>query len=141
MERRRLEEVDEEALKELRRGWCVGSEAFRKECLEQMEGKLGDNHPGQARHETAEAKANRLVQEQLRLLGWTESDLATRRNGDPSKLAIAARLRAETTLSMKQIAERLRLGKPKGAKTNLHKWMNGLRENDTQPTLGPTLGI
>ncbi len=31
MDPRRLEEVDEEALKELREGWCVGSEAFRKE--------------------------------------------------------------------------------------------------------------
>jgi hypothetical protein len=136
MERRRLEEVDEEALKQFRRGWCIGSEAFRKECLEQMEGKLGDNHPGQARQETAEAKANRLIQEQLRLLGWTEADLASRRKSDPSKLAMAARLKAETTLPLKQIAERLHLGKPKGAKTNLHKWMNGMKDNDTQPTLG-----
>ena len=37
---------------------------------------------------------------------------------------IAARLRQETTLSIKQIAERLHLGKPKGAKTNLHKRLN-----------------
>jgi hypothetical protein len=28
MERRRLEEVDEKASKELRRSWCVGSEAY-----------------------------------------------------------------------------------------------------------------
>ena len=34
--------------------------------------------------------------------------------------ALAARLRRETTLSIKQIAERLTLGKPKGAKSNLH---------------------
>lgn len=136
MERRRLEEVSEEALQEFRRGWCIGSEAFRRERLEQLEGKLGDNHPGQARHETAEAKADRLVQEQLRELGWTESDLAGRRKSDPGKLAIAARLRSETTLSLKQIAERLHLGKPKGAKTNLHKWMNGSKDNDTEPTLG-----
>jgi len=76
-ERRRLEEVSEEALQEFRRGWCIGSEAFRRERLEQMEGKSGDNHPGQARHETAEAKANRLVQEQLRQLGWTKSDFGS----------------------------------------------------------------
>ena len=36
----------------------------------------------------------------------------------------AAKLRQETTLSMKQIAESLHLGKPKGARTNLHKFMN-----------------
>ena len=79
MEQRRLEEVDEEALKQIREGWCLGSEVFRKERLEQMAGKLGDNHPGQARLETAEAKAERLVREQLQLLGWTEADLAALR--------------------------------------------------------------
>jgi REP element-mobilizing transposase RayT len=136
MERRRLEEVDEAALKEFRRGWCIGSEAFRKECLEQMEGSLGENHPGQARQETAEAKADRIVEEQLRVLGWTQTDLAARPKSDPSKLATAARLRAETTLSLKQIAERLHLGKPKGAKTNLHKWMNRQQDDQVQPTLG-----
>jgi hypothetical protein len=52
-----------------------------------------------------------------RPLGWTESDLAVRRKSDPSKLALATLLRAETTLTLKQIAEeRLQLGKPKGAK-------------------------
>jgi len=127
--------MDEEALKEFRRGSCIGSEAFRKKCLEQMEGKLGDNHPGQVRQETAEAKADRIVQEQLRVLGWTQTDLAARTKSDRSKLAIAARLKAETTLSLKQIAERLHLGKPKGAKTNLHKWINGERDYQVQPTL------
>ena len=98
--------------------------------------KLGEKHPGQATQETVEAKADRLAQEHLRLLGWTESDLATRRSRDPSKLAIAARQRAEPTPLMKRTAERLHLGKPKGAKTNLHKRVNGVRENDPQPTLG-----
>ena len=41
------------------------------------------------------------------------------------KLALAARLRQETTLSIKQIAERVHLGKPKGARTNLHNFLNG----------------
>lgn len=83
-----------------------------------------------------EAKADRLVQEQLRVLGWTETDLATRRKSDPCKFALAMRLRTETTLSLKQMAERLHLGKPKGAKTNLHKWTNGMLTNDAEPTLG-----
>ena len=136
MERRRLEELDQEALEDFRRGWCIGTESFRKECLEQMEGKVGDNHPGLVRQETAEAKADRIIQEQLRMLGWTEKDLEARRKSDPSKLGIAARLRAETTLSLTQIAGRLHLGKPKGAKTNLHKWTKGERVNNEHPTLG-----
>jgi hypothetical protein len=46
--------------------------------------------------------------------------LAARQKSDPTKLAPGACLRQQTTLSVKQIAERLRLGKPKGARTNLH---------------------
>ncbi len=76
------------------------------------------------------------MQEQHLLLGWTQTDWVARRKTDPSKLAIAARLRAETTLSLKQIAERLHLGKPKAAKTNLHKCLNGEQGNQAQPTLG-----
>jgi len=36
--------------------------------------------------------------------GWQESDLAARLRSDPGKLAIAARLRSETTLPIKWIA-------------------------------------
>ena len=49
------------------------------------------------------------MRDQLQQLGWTEADLAARSKSDPRKLAMA-RLRAETTLSLKQIAERLSLG-------------------------------
>jgi len=52
------------------------------------------------------------------------ADLGTRQKSDPRKLALAARLRQETTFSLPQIAERLRLGKPKGARTNLHQFMS-----------------
>lgn len=125
MERGRLDEVDEAAPQEFRRAWSIGSEVSRRECLEQMEGKVGENHPGQIRLETAETKAERIVAEELARLGWAEKDLLARQRSHPAKLALAARLRQETTLSVKQIAERLHLGQPKGARTNLHKYMNG----------------
>jgi putative transposase len=124
MERRRLEEVDPEALEEFRRAWSIGGEAFRRECLQRMEGKVGDNHPGQTRLETAEAKAERIIAEELARRQWTQGDLVAQQRSHPVKLALAARLRRETTLSVKQIAERLHLGKPKGARANLHKFMN-----------------
>lgn len=132
MERRRLEEVNEEALEEFRQAWSIGSETFRRQCLERMEGKVGENHPGQTRLETAEAKAERILAEELARLQWTRNDLATQRKSHPVKLALAARLRQETTLSVKQIAERLHLGKPKGARTNLHKFMNNSRADAPQ---------
>jgi len=107
IERRRLEELDPESLRELREGWCLGAEAFRRECLERMEGKVGENHPGQTRFETAQAKAERIIAEELTRLNWTEQDLAARPKSDSLKLALAARLRQQTTLSVKQVAERL----------------------------------
>jgi hypothetical protein len=128
MEARRLEEVDEEALKPLRRGWCLGSEEFRQKMLGLMEGKLGDSHSGELRRETAEQKANRIISEELLWRGWSESDLATRRRSDPGKLAIAARLRSETTLPIKWIAARAHIGTAKGAKTVLHQLAHGHRQ-------------
>jgi len=135
LERRRLEEVDEAALAEFRRAWSIGGEAFRRECLEKMEGKVGENHPGQTRLETAEAKADRIVAEELTRLRWTRDDLAAHQKSDPRKLALAARLRQETTLSLEQIAERVGLRKPKGARTNLHKFMNRSETASPQPQL------
>jgi hypothetical protein len=54
-------------------------------------------------------------------LGWKEGDLKRRRKNDPDKLEIGARLRLETTLTIKVIAARVSLGTSKGADTNLHR--------------------
>ncbi len=110
MERRRLEEVDPGALETFRREWCLGSENFRKEQLERMEGGLGPHHAGELRVESAQAKADRLVAEELRRLGWTADDLVCRPKNDPGKLAIAVRLRQQTTLTIKAITARVHLG-------------------------------
>jgi hypothetical protein len=61
--------------------------------------------------------------EELRRHGWAEDDLERRRKNDPDKLEIAARLRRETTLSVKEIAARVRLGTSKGANRNLHGYL------------------
>jgi hypothetical protein len=65
MERRRLEEVSPEALEEFRQAWCIGAEEFRRECLQRMEDRVGENHPGRTRLETAQSKADRIVAEEL----------------------------------------------------------------------------
>lgn len=89
-------EADPESLEALRRDWCLGSEAFRKEQLGRMEGGLGQHHAGQLRLETAQAKAERLVAEELRRLGWSAEQLVRRPKNDPGKLAIAARVHLGT---------------------------------------------
>jgi hypothetical protein len=94
MERRRAEAEDRE-WKAVLRGWCLGEKAFRKELPARM----------------AEEKAERIVAGELRKLKWKETDLETHRKGDLGKVRIARRLRQETTVTLKWIAQRLRMGK------------------------------
>jgi hypothetical protein len=96
--------------------------------LKEMEGKLGEHHAGELRREGAEAKAERIVAEELARLGWKEGELARRAKSDPARLKIAARLRRETTLTIKAIASRIQLGTSKSANARLHDWM---RKNAT----------
>ena len=54
--------------------------------------------------------------------GWQE-DLKRRRKNDSAKLDLAARLRRETTLTIKAIAALVQLGSSKSANANLHRHM------------------
>ena len=85
-----------------------------------MEGKLGEHHSGEMRRESAEAKADRIVREELKRRDWSEAELAQRRKGDPAKLELAARLRRETTLTIRQIAQRLHMGDWKSLNNKLY---------------------
>ena len=62
-----------------------------------LEGDLGESHAGDLRRESAEVRAERIIAEELRRQGWRGADLAERRKSDPVKLALAARLRRQTT--------------------------------------------
>jgi REP element-mobilizing transposase RayT len=107
-ERRGLAEGEE--FKPIRRGWCLGEETFREELLTQMSERMGAEHYGEERAETAEALAELIIAEELKRGRWQEADLKTRPKGDPVKVDLAARLRAETTMTVGWIAERLAMG-------------------------------
>ena len=96
--------------KALRREWCLGEKQFRAELLEQMSGKLGSHHGGSERQETAEAKADRILAEELRRRGWNDEALKQRRKQDAEKIQMARRLRAETTMPWGWIAAHLEMG-------------------------------
>jgi len=64
------------------------------------QGELGEHHAGELKRESAELPAERIIAEELRRQGWTEADLGQRRKSDPVKLALATRLRWDTTLTM-----------------------------------------
>ena len=82
--------------------------------------------------ETAQAKAERIIAEELARLGWQEADLAARRKQDPDKVQLAQRLRKETTLSVRQITERLHLGTPQSASFRL------LSKRKPLPSISPS---
>jgi putative transposase len=126
---RRLEErrrqAEDEAFRAIRQGWCFGDETFRQELLEKVATQAGPQHYGEELRESAAAKAERLVAEELRRRGWQESELAVRRKGDPGKVAIAERLRRETTMTLAWIAHRLQMG----TKTHLAHLLHWHRRN------------
>ena len=123
LEARRESEANGPEWQAIRRSWCLGSPAFRQELLDRMGPKLAEPPADTMRRESAIDKAERIVVEELGVLGWTDLDLQTNRKSDPRKMAIAARLRRETTLSVRVIAARLSLGSPKSANALLHKWL------------------
>ena len=134
MEARRMQAEDDEQLKPIRRGWCLGSPEFRARMLEQLDQGGGDKLTAEIRRESAVSKAERIVAEELTRLGWKEEDLERRRKNDPGKLAIAARLRKETVLTIRSISAFLHLGSYNTAATNLRTWMHEAKttpkEND-----------
>jgi REP-associated tyrosine transposase len=106
--RRGAQEADE--FKPLRRGWYFGDDALKQELLAAVSEKSGQWHYGEAVQESAQNRAERIVAEELKKRKWTEQALESRRKGDVAKLAIALRLRRETTVTLRWIAERLRMG-------------------------------
>jgi REP element-mobilizing transposase RayT len=116
--RRRLEQVLEARrgaevgadYKPIRRGWFFGAPTLKEELLAAVNAQAGGWHYGEELRESAEAKAERLVGEELKRRQWDAGSLAQRRKGDAGKLAIARRLRQETTMTMEWIARRLCMG-------------------------------
>jgi len=109
MERRRREELGPE-FKPVERGWCLGSEAFRAELLAATVERVGASHYGAERQAAGEVRAEGLVRARLAALGWTEKELSGRAKGDQGKVKLARQLRAETTMTLRWIANRLHMG-------------------------------
>ena len=109
MEARRQAERDQE-FKPVGRGWCVGSKQFRAGMLRHIEEQRGKWHYGAELSESAAAKAERVIAEELRVGSVTEDQLTAWRKGHPFKAKLAAKLRAETTVTVSWIAQRLTMG-------------------------------
>ena len=112
LEARRRSEQAENAAELPSCGWCVGSEQFRQELLQQMTVLPAHHYGGPEWRETAEKKAQRILAEELCQRGWEAAKLERRPKGDRDKLQIARRLRAQTTMTLAWIAQNLRTGAP-----------------------------
>jgi len=112
--------------KAIRRGWYFGDELFRKELLEEMAGRLGAEHYGEERLETELEKAERIIGQELKRRKWKEADLAKRAKGDLVKVRVAVRLREETLVTVKWIAQRLRMGTAGYVNNRLYRWRKGI---------------
>jgi putative transposase len=130
LEARRTLESDQE-FDLVRHSWCFGDDEFRRELLAQVEGGVGKSHYGSEIQEAAEAKATRIIDEELRRGVWTEAKLALTRKGDPRKVQIACRLRAETTVTLQWIAARLHMG----SKTHLSHLLYWLRRTGSSASV------
>lgn len=109
LEDRRGAEADDE-FNTVRRGWFLGEEQLKEALLAQMSSSMGEHHGGEERRESAAAQAETIVRQELERLHWGESNLAKLPKGAPGKAAIAQRLRSETTMTLKWIAQRLAMG-------------------------------
>jgi hypothetical protein len=74
------------------------------------------------RTEASWARAEAIIGAELKRLRWTEVDLTQEAKCDPRKLALATQLRQETTLTIEQIARRLRMGSRKSVGPKINIW-------------------
>ena len=100
------------ALTELRRGWRFGAEDFLDRLLSRTKVRAKPGHGRMAYEENEEGIARQIVREELEKAKCSAAELSRRRKGDVVKVRIARRLRCETALTLRRIAELLHMGAP-----------------------------
>src|SRR2546422_3065345 len=75
-----------------------------------VEGRKKESHSGADRAAHDETEARRLLQVGLKSLKLSETDLRTLPKSAPEKVALAWWLRSRTTVPLRWVAERLRMG-------------------------------
>ena len=134
MEQRRFQ-ADGREYKRLERGWCFGREEFRAELLAQVRERLGPNHFGAERRESSEERGRRIIGETLTETRLTVEQLQLLPANAAAKLVLARRLRTQTTMSLKWIAQQLGI-------SNWKYLSNLLNQDQSSPAPGQTeLGI
>jgi len=120
----------------IRRGWCFGSELFRDEMMERLDGVIGgsgkrESFSGEPARLHDEAEALRLLDEGLDLLAVEPSTLKDMRKNAPEKQVLAWLLRSRSIVSNQWITERLHCGHP----CNVSAFVGNVKRADHGPLM------
>ena len=80
LEARRVAEPNDEEFGQVRRGWRLGSAAFRQNLLDRFRDTAGEHHTLEIARENAQSEADRIILEHLARLGWSAADLKSWRH-------------------------------------------------------------
>ena len=104
----------EEQWRQMRRCWYVGGEGFfgqlRKRLEKAVRGRRRESHSGAARQAHDELAAEKMLETGLKALGLRMEGLSAMRKGAPEKVALAWWIRERTTVSLRWVSERIRMG-------------------------------
>jgi len=105
----------------IKRGWMIGTEAFRERLLEmigRMKAERGlkssNGYHGPELQEHGENRAEEILKEGLKRFQLREKDLEVMAKGDRRKALVAAMIQRETTVGLGWIAGRLKMGTRSG---------------------------
>ena len=128
MEARR-EEEDEEVRQTLKQGWRLGAEDFLDRLEDRLQTPPTENHAALERRETLEARAQRVIAEELRKGKRRREELSGMPKGASLKVKIAERLHKETPMTLRWIAEALEMGSWRYVSFLLYKRRSKLPDN------------
>jgi putative transposase len=119
--------------KQIKRGWFLGTEAFRKRLDQLLEGRTGnDNYRSRQRREHSVWEAENLLKNALEVLSWSEEELLRARSVVPEKQAVAWLLMSQTAVTGTWIAERLQMGHRVNTSRAISRFRNATTRQDKE---------
>ena len=105
----------DERWKQIRRGWCLGGEEFRRKAESLVDQRIESydrrSYAGQEVERHDELAALRLLELGLKVCGIQEADLESLHKGDPRKKVLAWHIRRNTSVRNDWICEHLCMGR------------------------------
>ncbi len=92
------------------RKWRLGADDFTEVLVAKLGRSPKSYESSRVRNELDAVRAERLVREELKAEGWADLELQVAPKGHAVKVRIAARLRRETPMNARWIADRLSMG-------------------------------